>query len=71
MRLTNGILAVALALGAMTLPALAGVKAPTGEKTGSVVDKKPVVASKGKNLKAAPVETESLSLTTRASHPRR
>jgi hypothetical protein len=85
MSLTHGILAVSLALGALTLPVLAEPKAPTSDKSGCVAAQKPVTAggcaakltvdpaSKAKNLKPVPVETtgSTLSLTTRAAHPRR
>jgi hypothetical protein len=85
MSLTNGILAVSLALGALALPALAEVKAPTVDKSGCNAAQKPVTsggcvakltvdpAIKAKNLKPVPVVTtgSTLSLTTRAAHPRR
>ncbi len=39
MRFSNGILAVALSLGTLTLPSLAGVKTPIAVKSECVADK--------------------------------
>jgi hypothetical protein len=73
MRFSNGILAVALSLGTLTLPSLAGVRPPTVAKSECVADKAHAncaaklpgdLAGKSKNLKPLPV-------TTRAAHPRR
>jgi ABC-type phosphate transport system substrate-binding protein len=80
MRLTNGILAVALALGALVLsvPSPAGAKTtPTGDKSGCMAPQTSVTmgnCSKAKSLKKLPVPVEatgSATRTTRAAHPRR
>jgi len=98
MQLNNGILAVSLVLGTLTLPSLVGAGTPPGDvvkeadaKSGCLADRhavepqKPVPiencagkltagsSSKAKNQKPVPVETpgSTLSLTTRAAHPRR
>lgn len=86
MRLSNGILTVTLALGALVVPGSAWAKNPADA---TKVDAKPVCApdktcspkltsqsaepAKAKNLKPAPVEANGsvLSLTTRPAHPRR
>jgi hypothetical protein len=73
MRLSNRILVVALSLGTLTFPGLAGVKTPAVGKsecakavtTGNCAAKLPGdLSGKTKNLKPLPV-------TTRAAHPRR
>jgi hypothetical protein len=75
MRFSNGILVVALSLGTLTLPSLAGVRTRTAVKSECVADKAHAtgncaaklpgdLAGKTKNLKPLPV-------TTRAAHPRR
>lgn len=79
MRFSNGVVAVALALGTLTLPSLAGTKTVGGEKSGCSVSQKPVAVGncavkltgdpgKAKDAKKVPAP---LSLTTRAAHPRR
>jgi hypothetical protein len=73
MRFSNGILVIALSVGTLTFPGLAGVKTPVVGKsecakpatTGTCAAKLTGdPAGKAKNLKPLPV-------TTRAAHPRR
>jgi hypothetical protein len=87
MRLTNGILAATLALGALVLPGLAAAAAKPEDarpRTGCVSGTKLAnencsakltadTSAKARNVKPAPVETtgSTLSFTARAAHPRR
>ena len=72
MRLSNGILAVTLTLGALVtaLPNPARAKSPAGEK---ITQAKSPAGAKAKNAKPALVENagSTLPLTTRPAHPRR